>query len=173
MDYPCALLPVTREPLTLPLGNTVLIPRAYPVFLPWKGAFKRTRITTHKTVLNENGRPCFVEQAILKILEADGWSGLWIGALGRSFQTSTCGEGKLPKHLIVLMNDIYTHAVTRAGCFDVIAWKGEDVLFAEARWKGKELIGRTRLRWLSAALRAGLSPEAFLIVEWELRTIHT
>lgn len=168
MDYPEAVLPVSREPLTLPLGITVLIPHSSPVFPPWKGSFARKKVQINKPVLTAQGRPCFAEQMVLKIFEAGGWHGLWVGTLGRAFQTSAGEPGKLPAPQAALMNDIYTRTVTRTGCFDIIAWRGEENLFIEVRWKGKEVLGSGRLRWLSAALKAGLPADAFLIVEWKL-----
>lgn len=57
---------------------------------------------------------------------------------------------------------------TYAGCWDVIAWKGDRLVFAEAKRQKKDRMQRTQLRWLETALQCGCTVEDFLVVEWGL-----
>lgn len=53
------------------------------------------------------------------------------------------------------------------GCWDVLAWKGDRIIFTESKRLKRDKIRDTQTRWLDAALRYGLKPENFLVVEWE------
>ena len=54
-----------------------------------------------------------------------------------------------------------------AGCWDVVGWRGEQVLFAELKRRRQDRIRSSQHRWLEAGLRIGLQPENFLLVEWD------
>jgi hypothetical protein len=54
-----------------------------------------------------------------------------------------------------------------SGCWDVLAWKGERTLFIEAKHVNKDHIRFTQLKWRWAGLRAGLTPESFVVAQWE------
>jgi hypothetical protein len=53
------------------------------------------------------------------------------------------------------------------GCWDVVAWRGEALVLVEAKRTRQDRISKNQKRSVDAALDAGLSPEAFLIVEWD------
>jgi hypothetical protein len=55
---------------------------------------------------------------------------------------------------------------TYSGCWDVIAWHGKELIFAESKLKGHDRPRATQRRWFAAGIAAGLSPESFLVVEW-------
>jgi hypothetical protein len=62
---------------------------------------------------------------------------------------------------------------TGGGWWDVFAWKGRKLLFAElkqiyAEGRGRDTIDRKQVDWLAAAIRAGVPRSAFLVVEWTL-----
>ncbi|WP_157530270.1 hypothetical protein [Hymenobacter norwichensis] len=50
----------------------------------------------------------------------------------------------------------------------MVCWNGEAVVFAELKRHKKDRIRPTQPRWLEAALRVGLEPKNFLLVEWDL-----
>ncbi len=54
------------------------------------------------------------------------------------------------------------------GCWDVYAWYDDDVLFAEAKRRGRDRLRPSQHQWLAAALRAGVPLDAFIVVEWNL-----
>lgn len=55
-----------------------------------------------------------------------------------------------------------------AGCWDVVGWNGEAIVFAELKRRKKDRIRATQPRWLEAGLQVGLQPENFLLVEWDI-----
>ncbi len=52
------------------------------------------------------------------------------------------------------------------GCWDVLAWRKNEVRFVESKWQGKDSIRASQLAWLEAALKAGINITAFEIWEW-------
>ena len=56
----------------------------------------------------------------------------------------------------------------RRGCWDVFAWRRDEVVFAEAKRMEKDRIRESQRAWLDAALEVGIPLSAFLIVEWKL-----
>lgn len=69
---------------------------------------------------------------------------------------------------VTTLLDAIAHANghTYSGCWDVVAWNDDRVVFIEAKQRRKDRIRASQLRWLAAALEQGLSKEAFLMVEW-------
>ncbi|HNU57075.1 MAG TPA: hypothetical protein PKN30_10840, partial [Flavobacteriales bacterium] len=53
-----------------------------------------------------------------------------------------------------------------AGCWDVVAWKDDQLVFAEAKKAKHDRLRDTQVRWVEAALQCGLTEENFLVVEW-------
>jgi hypothetical protein len=53
-----------------------------------------------------------------------------------------------------------------AGVWDVVAWSGQRTVFVESKRANKDAIRPTQTRWLTAALKAGLGAEDFLVAEW-------
>ena len=56
---------------------------------------------------------------------------------------------------------------TYAGCWDVVAWRGERVVFMELKRRRKDRVQETQLAWVEAGIKIGLGVESFLFVEWE------
>ena len=137
----------------------------------------------------------FGENAILRLLERDGWSGRWL---------NTCGSGKNAKFLTPWYpnrpNKDQTHVPSEeqeprklldkvfrenggswGGCWDVFAWKVGRYLFAEAKAqrRGKALSPRygdrpseNQDRWLRVALDLNdhrLECSSFVFVQWDDR----
>lgn len=55
-----------------------------------------------------------------------------------------------------------------SGCWDVVAWSGGRIVFAEAKHKGHDRLRSTQQRWVASAMAVGIPAESFLIVEWSL-----
>ena len=64
-----------------------------------------------------------------------------------------------------LLRAIQKAGKTRA-CFDVLAWRGDQILICEAKRRGKDSLTKAQLRFIEGALSCGIAPEYFLIVEW-------
>ena len=56
---------------------------------------------------------------------------------------------------------------TYAGCWDVVAWQGERVVFIELKRRGKDRVQETPLGWVEAGLKIGVGVEDFFLLEWE------
>ena len=79
------LRPVGWEEFTLISGCSVLVPKANPCsFSSWSGP-PIADSSCGKPVLEFKGKPLFAELAILRILETDGWNGVWVDSYRRRF----------------------------------------------------------------------------------------
>lgn len=167
MRYPNELTPTGTEDFHLPNGAIVQIPKATPTFCKWNGS-PPDDTYGNKAVLDFAGEPVFAEIAILRLLESDGWHGVWIDTYRRKFRTAMDRFVELPQERRDLLENIYARAGSKTGSFDVFAWKEDVILFAESKRSKRDQIRNTQLRWLQAALKVCLSLDAFLIVEWQL-----
>jgi hypothetical protein len=122
-----------------------------------------------KAVLDSNGEPLFAELAILRLLEKDGYKGVWVDTYRKCFRDA------MPPavcELPVPAREVYDRIVAAnggtSGCWDVIAWKDGEYLFIESKRKGKDRMRKSQLCWRDAAIRAGLKPDSFHICEWDI-----
>ena len=170
MEYPTALRPVSTEPFTLPNGHVVRVSKACPRFTIWRGdpPFEHLKSTLkRKRALSFNGEPMFAEIATLRLLESAGWSGVWVDTFHRRYRVAVETYINVPAERAALLAEI-EHAVgKRGGCFDLYAWRGNAVLFAELKLAGEDRIRPSQRRWLAGALACGLPVESFLVVEWD------
>ena len=167
MQHPDPLRPQSTQPIILPSGREVELPRAMPVFRRWTGAMP-TDTFNGKPVLDFNGEMAFAELVILGLFQRDGWDGRWIDSYRRKYRIGYWGQNvtkDLPPSKRSTLDLIRPEW---GGCFDVFCWRGETILFAEAKWKAHDRIRPTQRAWLEAALDAGISVESFLVVEWSI-----
>jgi hypothetical protein len=170
MQYPDLLTPTAIEDIELPSGTFVPIPKTEPVFELWTGQPVSDKYG-NKPVLNVNGEPAFAELAILKILQNDGWQGVWVDTYRKRYRTSYFpkNEVKLPPRQQRLLLDIYEKAGSDKGCWDVFCWReGTVYLFAESKRQGRDRIRDSQRQWLDAAIKCGLPLASFLVVEWRV-----
>jgi hypothetical protein len=160
-----------RIAVRLPGGTTALLPVVRRVFAPLLGAGVPFSFGG-KPMLDRDGESCFAEYAIMRDQQAIGRDAVWTSSYGdfRCFQTMldswrAKSDTTIPTHLMVLLRAIWQAGDTKA-CPDVLAWRGEQFLFCEAKRRGKDRLTRGQFRFIEAALNLGISPECFLIVEW-------
>ena len=170
MRYPSLLTPATTEPITLPSGRVVHVPKAEPVFIVWSGE-PLTDTYGGKLVLELDGKPAFAELVILRLLQQDGWSGVWVDTYQHKYRTEYWPKNNvaLPSAQQQLLQSIYQQAGSTKGCFDVLCWRGQEHLFAESKRHRHDKIRDTQRQWLQAALDCGMPLTSFLVVEWALR----
>jgi hypothetical protein len=72
-----------------------------------------------------------------------------------------------PKIIKLLENIATQNGNSYSGCWDVLAWKADKVLFAESKRVKKDSIRSTQTKWLESALKCGLSEKNFLVVQWD------
>lgn len=176
--WPEHLQPTDVIPLTV--GTTeVQVPVCRPRFTP---APVTTGVHTFggKDLLLVDGHAQFAEVAILRCFEEAGWEGRWVETYGRRKLSPGLWRAWQPEgpHAQVevpitepwvneRLHDIAAaNGHTFAGCWDVVAWREGRLIFAESKKQRKDRIRGTQVRWLEAALRCGLKPEDFLVVEW-------
>lgn len=135
-----------------------------------------------KDLVLVDGRAQFAEVAILRAFEAEGWEGRWLETYGKPAMKPALWREWKPEGPVAQEHDPIEaasvnerlHAIavangnTYAGCWDVVAWKGERLVFAESKKQKKDRLRGTQLRWLEAALKCGMAVEDFLVAEWRL-----
>jgi hypothetical protein len=127
-----------------------------------------------KTVIvGESGDWSVAEIELVRRMRAGGWSAGWVDTFGsapRAWDSWIVDPGELPTPLRRSYNAITndTGRVGGGGQPDVIAWRGEtlrDSVLIE--FKGpSDKVRPGQDAWLRAALRAGLSPDQFVVAKW-------
>lgn len=181
--YPSLLRPTATE--SIQMGTQILlIPKVELHLRKWQGAPIMDNFGG-KPLVDFAGRPVFAELAVYELFRLSGWEARWIETYGAPAKKPRCYTDWSPTlpsdararqlhqpigtpHIVALLQRIAAeNSCTFAGCWDVLGWQGETQIFAECKRKGKDRLRTTQPRWVAAALRAGLLPENFLLVEWD------
>jgi hypothetical protein len=157
----------------LSTGASVGIPITHITFEKWLGQ-KPVFDFGKKPLINYKGKCVFAEIAILRMLIASGWNGVWVETYGGCHflevmpKSSKLSEYSvvLPEDKKVLLEKIWQTGKTKS-CFDIMAWKGDDIIFCEAKRKGKDKLTVAQIKFIKAALVCGISTNQLLIVEWK------
>jgi predicted dithiol-disulfide oxidoreductase (DUF899 family) len=171
LDLPEVLRPTQPVDVPLPSGRTIALPHCRPLFPRWEGA---KPAFGNKTPLNYNGEPVFAELFILRLLEKAGWKGRWVSSFGGKFLRDMPTSWKLenavdiPERQSELLKSISVESKAPGGCFDVFAWRGDDVLFCESKRRDHDHLRDSQRRWMDAALACGVPEASLLVVEWDL-----
>jgi len=166
------------DQLHITLGEKVeCIPLCRPLFNSWTG--ETVDRFGNKDLLLVDGKPQFAEVAILRAFENEGWKGRWTEVYGHMHAPAFWREWKAggpgaQEHIPIaeawvnekLQAIAKANGGNYAGCWDVVAWRGERLVFAEAKLQKKDKMRDTQFRWLEAALQCGCAMEDFLVVEW-------
>jgi hypothetical protein len=168
------------EEIALPSGQAIQVPTLNLVFRKWTGQPIRETFGG-KPLIDMDGKPMFAELAIMHRFIKSDWQARWI---------ETYGNGAEPKHLSEWKDDKYKNQVpdpisddvtlkhlktiaqlngSYSGCWDVLAWRGGKIVFAESKRFKKDRIRGTQVGWLDAGLRSGLTCENFRIVQWDFK----
>ncbi len=157
-------------PVVLPTSSrTVAIQTLLRHESPWVGDVPEAfRAVPGKPPLDFDGRPHYAEFVLLRLLERAGWSGVWVKNWGsRAFWRDIGVSVALPPREETLFRKIASCiGGSGAGCWDIIAWLEEDVLFVESKQLGKDALRPNQARWLECALHRQVPLSSFLIVEW-------
>jgi hypothetical protein len=157
--------------ISLPSGKTIAVRKHSVLFDAWSSPPIRDTYGG-KTVVNLHGEELFAELAILYLVENDGFEGVWVDTYRNRFLHSMAQEGcTLPAWVEARYEEIAAANGSKSGCWDVLAWRGDSVLFVECKRKGKDRIQPTQERWLAAAFQVGVGAESFLICEWDLKAV--
>jgi hypothetical protein len=177
--YPVGLEPDHEESL-LVNGNSFEIASVNITFKKWRGAAPQYTFGG-KPIIDYNGKPMFAELAILEEATKGGWSARWVetyGTHGRvPYYFTSWLDAHLKQQIVKPLNDpkiehllaniSVANGDSYDGCWDVLARSTEKVLFIESKHRGRDRIRDTQIKWLSSAIRLGLSKDNFLIAEWK------
>src|SRR3990167_8186963 len=142
MEYKTA-----TENLSLPSGETIEVLKRLYLFQKWKGD-KVKNDYGGKAVLDYENNPLFAELMILRLLEKEGWSGVWVDTYGKKLRKDLPEKSdsvSLPLDKQSLLDSISKQAGGFKGCWDVFAWKDNEYLFAESKRVGKDSIRDTQI----------------------------
>lgn len=154
--------------LLLPNGQTVQVAKKLQKLPLWRGS-PISDTYGGKAVLDCDGEPLFAELTVLRSLEKEGWSGVWVDSFRRKFrQALPPSQCDLPAGPKALFDRIATFNGTAQGCWDVFVWKPGEFIFAECKRCRRDRIRKSQLRWLEAALACGLTLDDFVIFEWDV-----
>lgn len=156
------------------------IPLCRPSFMA-SATLTDTHTFGGKQLLDVDGKPQFAEVAILRAFENADWEGRWVETYGHMHNAALWREWKpggpsAQGHVPIetawvherLLAIVAANGGSYSGCWDVLAWKDDRLVFAEAKLSKKDRIRGTQLQWLEAALKCGFGVEDFLVVEWSL-----
>jgi len=121
-----------------------------------------------KPLVEIDGEPLFGELAILRLLQKDGWDGVWVDTYHDKFWTGL-PDRTVPCSLPAKAQEIYDKIVAKhgkyGGFFDIFAWHGQKLMFAEYKGEGDKL-KPNQISWIEAAVSSGIPPTSLLLVEF-------
>ncbi len=175
--HPPALQPTDVLVVPSALGE-LKIPLCRPLFIK-ASATDGVHTFGGKDLLVVDSRPQFAEVAILRAFEEAGWQGRWLETYPyrknpRLWKAWHPDGPRAQVHVPIAETWVIEklNAIAAAnnnsfsGCWDVVAWKNDHLVFAESKKQKKDRMRGTQVRWLEAALRCGCAVEDFLVVEW-------
>ena len=159
----------------LPSGTTALIRRLTVRF----GEASPNRLKpgtlpasyVSKPLVTFSGAAMFGELALLRWLEVDGWEGVWLDTVHDRKNWRHMPTRSSPIALPAPAQSLYDRIVEAnggraSGAFDVMAWRGDHIIFVEYAGPG-EHAHRNQRAWIDAAISAGVSANDLLIVATE------
>lgn len=169
---PEVLRPSTELAVTLSSGATIALPMCRLALKKWDGEFDGFTYGG-KPIIAHDGKPVFAELALLRLLVAGGWDGVWVETYGGpNYLRDMPGAWALrpwsialPPEREELLKRIWKLAKSNA-CFDVFGWRDGDLVFLEAKQKGKDRISKHQPKFIEAALQCGVPADALIVVEW-------
>jgi len=177
--YPSLLKPTDIELFVLN-NETFEIPKCILTFKQWEG-LPIANTFGGKPLIDFDGTPMFAELALMKLFKIAGWNSRWIETYGAKatvpYHFSDWIDGKLTEqpidliqeeHILAKLNEIsLINKGTYSGCWDVLGWLNDKMVFAELKRTKKDRIRNTQCNWLSSCMAYGLTIDNFLIVQWD------
>lgn len=177
------LNPSSLETFHLQDGS-VEIPKAIISFKKWQGV--KPNSFGGKPFIDFEGVPVFAELAIAKTFQKLGYTAYWVETYARGnklpmflldwqdkpYKEQTNSDINEPWVLEKLASIADQNSHSYAGCWDILAWKDDKLLFIESKRNKKDSVRSSQNNWLQAALQTGLKPENFLIVQWDFLIPH-
>jgi hypothetical protein len=179
-----------KTPITLVTGRIInAVPAVFMRFPRWSGdPFVDDFGKKSAAMIDLNGEHLFAELAILRLLEAEGWSGRWVNTYSgrgevwkyltewkdvpRAEQRNRPLEEPEPRQLLARIAAVNKPA-RYTGCWHTFAWRDSDFAFFECKRtsaKNKDQVKADQENWLRSALYTGdprLSLQSFCFVQWD------
>lgn len=171
------------EPVELLDGSLCRIHKCFLVWDQWSGDAPAglPRTYTSKPMIDWNGIPFYAELVILDMLKRDDWQGVWVDSFHRKFLDCMPDRDAVADLPVDVANEISSirkvyrriaedHRLSRGafgGCWDVLCWKSNELLFIETKRKSKDRLQKSQRAWLEAALDCGKTARSFRVVEWD------
>ena len=158
-----------NETFSLSSGEQISIQKYFLNFNQWKGK-SIPNTYNGKAVIDWNGEPVFAELAVLRLFQSHGWDGVWVDSYRRKFRVGlpdVVDPISLPNEKQLLVDSLKKRTGRSGGCWDVMLWKDEYILFVELKRQKRDKIQASQIRWLEAALSIGYSERNFALVEWD------
>ncbi len=160
-------------------GQTFQIPKCNVKFEKWSGPPINETFGRKPLVCVDN-HAMFAELAIRKYFEIDGWDARWVETYGKvkPMYMSEWKDDKYRNQIHhpftnnhidnILANIAIENSNSYSGCWDVVACKGDRIIFAESKHANKDRIRTTQVNWLASGIRYGLKTDNFLVVQWDM-----
>ncbi len=107
--------------------------------------------------MNSCGRPRFAELAILDLMRAEGWEGVWVDTSGKAYRVGMKEEPPVDlrePHRAVLRGILARDPSARPR--DLFLWRAGARIFVEMKRVGKDRIRDSQRAFLRAALESGV-----------------
>lgn len=159
---------VDGEMFSLSSGADISIKKYFLHFDQWKGA-PIPNTYNGKAVIDWNGEPVFAELAVLRLFQSHGWEGVWVDSYRRKYRNGLPDVAEpieLPEQQKQLIESIRTKTGRHGGCWDVLVWKDDQLLFVELKRSKKDRVQESQISWLEQSLLEGLETENFAFIEW-------
>jgi hypothetical protein len=158
------------------------IPKCVIEFEKWKGEPVKETFGG-KPIVSMDNKPMFAELAIMNHFKKSGWSSRWIETYGKAYnQPIFLSDWKDDKYKNQVHDSISDKNISGvlagvakmnnssySGCWDVIGWQKDRIIFAESKRIKKDSIRKTQTNWLIAGLKSGLKTNNFLVVQWDFK----
>ena len=157
-----------RVPITMPAGRMIHdVPGVFMRFPRWTGTpFVDDFGKKSGAMIELDGEHLFVELAVLRLLEKDGWHGRWVNTYGgggevwkyltewkdvpRAEQRNRPIEDSEPRQLLARIAG-FNKPRRYKGCWDTYAWRDAEFVFVEckrAASRDKDDISKDQEEWL-------------------------
>lgn len=178
-EYPSLLRPTTTATM-LVAGQLVTVPKVQLDLRPWQGT-PMLDTFGNKPLVDFAGRAMFAELCVYELFRLSGWEARWIETYGAPAAQpkllTTWREVPRQQQQHQPLTDTWVaerlasiaahNKGSYAGCWDVLGWHSETIIFAELKRLKKDRVRATQPAWLEAGLKTGLKLENFLLVEWD------
>ena len=147
------------------------VPTVFATYEGWPGG--STGPSGKPLVRGSDGTASVAEIEIVKRLRSDGWQSAWIDSGGAAswMQRWTTRSVPLPPYVATQLTRLRAAAQPYGRPWDVVAWRGDEIVFVEAMHRRKDRPTRNQAAWLDAAVRTRTPGLSFGVVQWDIADI--